>query len=93
MLVTFGDLDDPTSVSRVDPDDLAASFGEEVTLRRITVQMTDDRVTTGIEKRLPWLDQFRRRHFDGSSVAVEDLTTDDLRARFSSGSFSTEFAR
>ena len=28
MLVTFGDLDDPTSVERVDPDDLATSFGE-----------------------------------------------------------------
>ncbi len=55
MLVTFGDLDDPTSVARVDPDDLAASFGEGVTLRRITVQLTDDPVTSGIEERLGWL--------------------------------------
>lgn len=52
MLVTFGDLDDPTSVERVDPDDLAASFGEGVALKRITVQITDDPVTTGIEGRL-----------------------------------------
>ncbi|MEO5707982.1 MAG: hypothetical protein ABIT10_02645 [Alteraurantiacibacter sp.] len=55
MLVTFADLSDPTSVARVDPDDLAASFGEGVTLRRITMQLTSDPVTTGIEQRLVWL--------------------------------------
>jgi hypothetical protein len=57
MLVTFGDLDDPTSVARVDPDDLAATFGEGVTLKRVTVQLTDDPVTTGIEQRLGWLER------------------------------------
>lgn len=54
MLVTFGDLADPTSVALVDPDDLAATFGEGVRLKRITVQLTDDPVTTGIEQRLRW---------------------------------------
>ena len=57
MLVTFGDIDDPTSVARVDPDDLAATFGEGVSLKRITVQITDDPVTTGIEERLGWFNQ------------------------------------
>jgi hypothetical protein len=51
--VTFGDIKDPTSVARVDPDDLAASFGAGVKLKAITVEITDDAVTTGIEKRLP----------------------------------------
>ena len=60
MLVTFADRDDPTSVARVDPDDLAASFGEGVKLRRITVQLTDDPVTSGIEERLGWLTEHRR---------------------------------
>ncbi|WP_230293242.1 hypothetical protein [Croceicoccus sp. Ery5] len=55
MLVTFGDLSDPTSVEEVDPDNLAETFGEGITLRRITVEMTDDPVTTGIEQRLRWL--------------------------------------
>lgn len=45
MLVTFRDPTDPQTVERVDPDDLAATFGPGVTLRRITVQMTDDPVT------------------------------------------------
>ncbi len=33
MLVTFGDLSDPTSVALVEPDNLAASFGEGVSLK------------------------------------------------------------
>jgi hypothetical protein len=52
LLVTFTDIRDPKTVAKVDPDDLAASFGPGVKLRRITVQITDDPVTTGIEKRL-----------------------------------------
>lgn len=55
MLVTFGDLADPTTMAEVDPDDLTKTFGEAVSLKRITVQITDDPVTTGIEMRLGWL--------------------------------------
>lgn len=57
MLVTFGDLDDPTSVERVDPDDLAMTFGEGISLGRITVQITDGPVTSGITRRLVWLSE------------------------------------
>lgn len=64
MLVTFADLDDPTSVARVDPDDLATSFGAGVRLKRITVQMTNDRVTTGIEERLSWLGTYPEPSLD-----------------------------
>jgi hypothetical protein len=53
MLVTFNDLADPTSLAQVDPDDLAATFGGGVRLKRITVQLTDEPVTGGIEKLLP----------------------------------------
>ena len=55
LLVTFRDIRDPKSVERVDPASLDKSFGAGVTLRRITVAVTDDPVTTGIEKRLGWL--------------------------------------
>jgi hypothetical protein len=91
MLVRFGDIADPKTVAKVDPDDLAASFGKGVTLRRITVERTKDKVTTGIEKRLGWWANYRNRHFDGTSTASQDLTTDALTASISSGSFSTEF--
>lgn len=57
MLVTFTDESDPTSVALVDPDDLSATFGEGVELKQITVEMTNDAVTTGIEERLGWLSE------------------------------------
>lgn len=55
LLVRFRDLDDPASIEKVDPNDLAASFGPGVRLRRIMVRVTDEPLTEGIEKRLPWL--------------------------------------
>ena len=64
MLVTFGDLDDPNSMEAVDPDDLTASFREGYVLKRITVQITDDPVTTGIEKRLNWLNEALSHSFE-----------------------------
>ncbi|MBX7526635.1 hypothetical protein [Qipengyuania vesicularis] len=55
LLVTFTDLDEPSSLQLVDPDDLATTFGEDTSISRVTVQMTEDPVTTGIEQRLRWL--------------------------------------
>lgn len=56
MLVTFKDMRDPMSVTLVDRGDLAATFGKGYRLKAITVQVTDEPLTTGIEKRLGWLD-------------------------------------
>ena len=72
LLVTFGDVRDPKTVARVDPDNLAASFGPGVTLKRITVEITDDPVTTGIEKRLPKPDQKGFFNWDGKSNPNEN---------------------
>ncbi|NFV79474.1 hypothetical protein [Magnetospirillum aberrantis] len=47
LLVTFGDVTDPTSVQRVDPADLAATFGPGVRLKAITLEITDEPVTEG----------------------------------------------
>lgn len=52
MLVTFADDSNPKSVERVVAGNLAATFGPGVRLRRITVAVTDDSVTSGVEKRL-----------------------------------------
>jgi hypothetical protein len=57
MLVRFRDVADPSSVERVDPNDLSATFGAGVRLRRITIEMTQDAVTEGIRRRLPWVSQ------------------------------------
>jgi hypothetical protein len=61
LLVRFRDIHDPTSVERVDPDNLAASFGPGVRLADATIEITDDPVTNGIEKRLPWLKAVEER--------------------------------
>lgn len=55
-LVHFRDLRDPHTLEPVDPDNPAATLGANVRIRRIIVQITNDAVTTGLEKRLPWLD-------------------------------------
>lgn len=83
MLVTFGDIDDPTSVALVDPDDLAATFGEGVSLKRITVQITDDPVTTGIEERLGWLENLDAYRTDPENPFTNTLPREigGLRSR------------
>jgi len=53
--IRFRNINDPKTAEEVNPDDLAKSFGPGVKLRSLTIQVTDEPVTTGIEKRLPWL--------------------------------------
>ena len=56
LLVTFDDLDDPASVKLVDPDDLAASFGEGYSLKNLTVEITDEEMMLGsVEQILEWI--------------------------------------
>lgn len=54
ILVTFADLTDPMTVRKVDPDDLAASFGPGMILNRITLEITDAPITEGkVESIIP----------------------------------------
>lgn len=56
MLVTFANINDPASVRRVDPDDLAATFGPGYALKAITLETTKEPVTAGVvESVLAWL--------------------------------------
>jgi hypothetical protein len=56
LLVTFGDISDPASVKRVDPNNLELAFGPGYALQSITLSLTDEPVTTGeVEKVLPCL--------------------------------------
>jgi hypothetical protein len=62
LLVTFADINDPASVQRVDPDDLAASFGPGYALSSITLAITDEPVTKGpVEAVLGWLESVGRK--------------------------------
>jgi hypothetical protein len=51
IMVRFRDIRDPKTAEIVNPDNLAASFGPGVKLRRITVQITDDPVTDNVMTR------------------------------------------
>lgn len=62
LMVTFGNLADPTSVQKVDPSDLAAAFGPGVRLKSITLEITAEPVTEGrVEKVLGWLTWSREK--------------------------------
>jgi hypothetical protein len=80
LFVTFGDLADPASVKEVDPDNLAATFGPGYSLRRLTVHVTDDAMTSEVQTTLPWL-RFRpddrlipSKSIDSDKPLVEFLT-------------------
>lgn len=75
-LVQFKNLRDPMSMTTIKPDALAASFGPGVRLKRITIQMTNDPVTTGIEKRIPWIDHLDRYLADPKNPFTSTLPGD-----------------
>ena len=55
VFLRFRDIKDRSTVERVDPDNLTKSFGPGVRLVRVTIEITDEPVTQGIRKVLPWL--------------------------------------
>lgn len=74
--VFFHDISDPRTVERVDPEKLAATFGKDVRLKRITAVVTDDPVTTGIERRLGWLDRLADYRGDRSNTFTSVLSNE-----------------
>jgi hypothetical protein len=68
-LVTFADINDPKSVIRVDPNDLQATLGRGITWNAITLESTDEAITTGIAMKLPWLPAYFEKNLrlDGSN--------------------------
>jgi hypothetical protein len=54
-LVTLANVNDPKTVIEVDPNNLAATLGPGVSWNEITLESTDEPITTGITKNLPWI--------------------------------------
>jgi hypothetical protein len=60
MLARLRDPRDPATAERVDPSNLAATFGAGVRLVRVTAQITDDPLAAPtIENKLPWIRTLR----------------------------------
>jgi hypothetical protein len=83
-LVTFKDLNDPASAVLLDPTDLDKTLGAGFAFRRVLLETTNDSVSAGIEKVLPWWRSpgrpaevayrvWREGSMIGPSIAPEDL--------------------
>lgn len=86
MLVRFRDIHDPKTVERVDPSDLAASFGPGVKLGGMSIEITDAPVSKGIESVLPWLSHLKGENLSPAPVgpvsktpSINLLGDDDFR--------------
>lgn len=64
--VTFKNPDDPMTVENVDGQDLAKTFGDGVTLKDVTIEITDAPMTWGpLNTYLPWLEGLKGGYLHG----------------------------
>ena len=97
MLVSFADLDDPTSVFEVNYHDAAATLGQGYAIRAIKATITDDDVTVGIEERMPveffrkWGAVYRRELSKGS--VLDNPFYDSFAGKLNKNDFTTEPAK
>jgi hypothetical protein len=83
-LVRFTDVLDPKSVEEVQPNDLAASFGSPMRLKRIAVEVCRwCAVTSSVGNRLTWLGKHPEPSLDPNHAASDT----SLAARLHHGNF------
>ena len=88
LFVYFKDISAPSSVRSADPNRLQDMFGGDVSLKSLTVTITDNPVTRGIEKRFPWWDTVGRNSLDGRNNVAHSYT-DPLAMKIGRGEFSS----
>ena len=81
MLVRFQDIADPSSVERVEPLNLGASFGTGLHLLRITIQPTDEEARARVEQRLPWLNTSITNYLPGPFAQANSLNVLNFKTR------------
>jgi len=89
-LVWFRDIRDPESVEAIEADMLSATFGPGNTIKRITLTVTDQVVTTGINKRLGWLQKLQHQEGMLNGDRFEDFRKSALAGHISPFDFTTE---
>jgi hypothetical protein len=77
-LVTFADINDSKTVLTVDPNDLQATLGPNITWNEITLESTDEQVTTGIKAKLPWLPAYYNGMLDGARYRDKNTLANSL---------------
>ncbi len=74
-LVTFTDITDPKTVKEVDSENLAAAFGAGISLKRITLAITEEPVTEGkVESVLRWLNDLKKYRTDPNNPFTNTLS-------------------
>ncbi len=58
ILIRFANISDPNSAHGIEPDNLESVLGPNIRLNRVYLTIVAEPLTSGIIKRLPWLDQF-----------------------------------
>jgi len=87
MLARLRNPQDPATAERVDPSNLAATFGAGVRLVRVRVQITDDPLAPPtIENKLPWVRTLKGSISNTLGVNRDRDLTDALR-QINDGSF------
>jgi len=73
-LVTFSDVKDPATVIEVNPNDLQATLGPNITWNEITFESTDEPITSGIRTKLPWIEAYFQKNLllDGQNLEFPD---------------------
>ena len=79
-LVTFENVNDPKSVLSVNPNDLPATLGSAVGWNEITLESTDEPITTGIKNKLPWLPAYHSGMLDGERYSARKTLANTLSA-------------
>ena len=77
-LVTFADVNDPATVIEVDRNDLQATLGAGVSWNEITLECTDEPITTGIKMKLPWLPAYYSTMLDGAGYRDKNTLANTL---------------
>jgi hypothetical protein len=102
MMVTFADLKEPKTVKSVydmhwngrypmhyetTADRFEETFGQGIRLKSIEIEMADESITQGIEKKLVWLPEYYNKRLDGHRFGTikADLP---IANNLSSGAFS-----
>ena len=66
ILVTFASVNDPNTVAEIDPNDLQATLGPGISWNEVTLEITDEPITKGIEQKLPWIPYYYCTMLDGA---------------------------
>jgi hypothetical protein len=65
-------------VAEIDPNDLQATLGPNITWHEITLESVDEPITTGISAKLPWLTAYRDRTLDGTRYRDKNTVANSL---------------